>query len=287
MEPRRASVVRVAPIPMVQSYEAHSNMKYSVGEDELLDEDIARILEGNQDWVARMTSVDPEYFIARSLVHKPKYLYIGCSDARAPADVMMGLQPGDLFVHRNIANQVVSTDCNCGSVIEYATNHLKVKHIIVCGHYGCGGIKYALQSDGWGMIDHWMRLIRDVYRIHAHELDEIPEKDQKLRRLVELNVAEQVMNLYKNPHVQHSVKLTGFPKIHGLVLDIATGLLVTIPVDLVTDPLHRYDHVYLFSKPPTVTNPHHVPGVSEHGTPPKPSQQSAESSVAKDGKEDS
>jgi hypothetical protein len=125
-------------------------------------------------------------------------------------------------------------------------------------------VKYALEGDGWGMIDHWMRNIRDVYRIHVQELDEYKDPNEKMRRLVELNVAEQVVNIFKTPSVQHSVKHTGFPKVHGLVYDIASGLLTNIPVDLVTDPLHRYDHVYLFSKPPTEKNPHHSQTSSHH-----------------------
>jgi hypothetical protein len=125
-------------------------------------------------------------------------------------------------------------------------------------------VKYALEGDGWGMIDHWMRSIRDVYRIHAQELDEYKNVHDKMRRLVELNVAEQVVNIFKTPSVQHSVKHTAFPKVHGLVYDIETGLLTNIPVNLVTDPLHRYDHVYLFSKPPTEKSPHHNRSSSEH-----------------------
>jgi carbonic anhydrase len=232
------------------------------------DKDLDDLVENNRKWVQRLTLENPDYFVHRSAKHTPKWLFIGCSDARVPAELMLGLEPGDLFVHRNIANQVVNTDTNCASVIEYAVNHLKVKHILVCGHYGCGGVKYSLQNEGGnGMIDYWMRGIRDVYRLHAQELDEFKEKDAKMRRLVELNVAEQVINIFKTPSVQHSVKNTAYPRVHGLVYDIETGYINNIGIESVTDPLHRFDHVFQFTKAPVHKNPHHKAGRTAYANP--------------------
>jgi carbonic anhydrase len=258
MEENMVATVTICQEPIHESHQdILFNVNHSSGSASEVDEDVSALLMNNRKWATNLTKKNPEYFIDRSVVHSPQWLFIGCSDARVPAELMFGLEPGELFVHRNIANQVINTDTNCASVIEYAVNALKVKHIIVCGHYGCGG-KYALDSDGWGMIDHWMRSIRDVYRLHAHELDQILDLKSKLRRLVELNVAEQVVNIFKSPSFQHSVKCTGFPKVHGLVYDIATGFVSHIPIALVKDPLHRYDHVFMFSRPPVVKSPHHT-----------------------------
>jgi carbonic anhydrase len=145
----------------------------------------------------------------------PEFLYIGCSDSRVTAEDLMGVQPGEVFIHRNIANQVISTDSNVNSVVQYAVEHLKVKHIIVCGHYECGGVKAALNPSDMGQLNSWLQTLRDVYRLHRQELDTIDDAQKRFDRLVELNVREQCINIIKIDHVQRSWYQTGYPKIHG------------------------------------------------------------------------
>ena len=173
----------------------------------------------------------------------PDILYIGCSDSRVSAEELMGLQPGEVFVHRNIANMVVNIDLNCMSVINYAVNHLKVKHVVVCGHYFCGGVKAAMQAQDLGLLNPWLRNIRDVYRTHKVELNAIADENQKYNRLVELNVQEQCINLIKTADVQKAYKERGI-KIHGWVFDIHSGKLIDLHLNvdkIMHDIMEIYD----------------------------------------------
>lgn len=182
-----------------------------------------KIFKNNQDWVAKKLAIDPEYFKKLAQGQHPEFLYIGCSDSRVTAEDLMGVQPGEVFIHRNIANLVVSTDNNLNAVVQYAVEHLKVKHIIVCGHYECGGVKAALNPSDMGQLNSWLQTLRDVYRFHQIELDAITDTQQKFDRLVELNVKEQCLNIIKIDHVQRSWYKTGFPKVYGWVFDVRTG----------------------------------------------------------------
>ncbi len=183
------------------------------------------ILENNQRWVERKLASDPEYFTKLSTKQSPEYLYIGCSDSRVSIEKLMGLQPGELFVHRNIGNIVVNTDSNINAVIQYAVEHLHVKHIIVCGHYNCGGIESALHPADMGQLNGWLQVIRDVYHTHRTELDAIEDISKRYDRLVELNVREQCLNVMKIDHVQRSWITKQTPEVHGWIFDIRTGLL--------------------------------------------------------------
>lgn len=182
-----------------------------------------RIFENNKKWIAGKLSVDPDYFTKLAKGQHPEFLYIGCSDSRATAEDLMGVQPGEVFVHRNIANLVVSTDNNLNAVVQYAVEHLKVKHIIVCGHYECGGVKAALNPSDMGQLNSWLQTLRDVYRFHQQELDAISDSQQRFDRLVELNVKEQCINIIKIDHVQRSWYRTGYPQIYGWVFDVRSG----------------------------------------------------------------
>lgn len=188
------------------------------------------IFKNNQDWINQKLGEDPDYFVKLGGGQEPKILYIGCSDSRVTAEEVMGLGPGDVFVHRNIANMVVSTDLNLMSVIDYAVNHLQVEHIIVCGHYGCGGVKAALQSKDLGLLNPWLRNIRDVYRLHKKELNSILEEEKRYERLIELNVQEQCINTIKTAAVQRAYKTRGL-KVHGWVFDLHTGKLIDLSID--------------------------------------------------------
>ena len=179
-----------------------------------------------------MLAVDKDYFVKLSGEQKPDYLYIGCSDSRVSANVIMGIQPGEVFVHRNVANLVINNDNNVNAVIQYGVEYLKIKHIIVCGHYGCGGIKAALQPVDMGQLNSWMQSIRDIYRIHQKELDELKDAKSKFERLVELNVIEQCINVAKIDHVQRSWYKTGFPKIHGWIYDLHNGILKDLDINI-------------------------------------------------------
>jgi carbonic anhydrase len=173
-----------------------------------------RIFENNKRWIAEKTTGDPDYFKKLAAGQQPEYLYIGCSDSRVTAEDLMGLQPGEVFIHRNIANLVVSTDSNINAVVQYAVEYLKVKHIIICGHYECGGVKAALNPSDMGQLNSWLQTLRDVYRFHQHDLDAIKDSRERFDKLVELNVREQCINLVKIDHVQRSWYKTGFPKAH-------------------------------------------------------------------------
>jgi carbonic anhydrase len=213
------------------------------------------MLERNEVWRKTILHDDPTFFERCAQKQSPEVLFIGCSDSRVSAEVILGAGVGELFVHRNIANVVINTDMSCLSVIQYAVTVLKVNHIIVCGHYECGGVKAALDGKPLGLIDNWLRNIQDVYRLHAPILDKL-EGEEKMRRLVEKNTAESVLNLYKNAFVQQERALRGGPKIHGLVYDIKNGRLKRISVDIPTY-LRKFSHIYTYEdgtgnrKPPS------------------------------------
>lgn len=195
----------------------------------------SRIFENNQRWIAEKLSVNPQYFSELSKGQSPEFLYIGCSDSRATAEELMGVNPGEVFVHRNIANLVIPTDSNINAVIQYAVEHLKVKHIIVCGHYECGGVKAALQPSDLGQLNSWLQTLRDVYRLHREELDAIGDPHRKFDRLVELNVREQCINIIKTDHVQRSWYESGYPKVHGWVFDVRSGSLNDLGLNMETE----------------------------------------------------
>ena len=178
----------------------------------------------------RKLEVDPEYFEKLSKGQNPQFLWIGCSDSRVPANEITGTQPGDIFVHRNIANMVVHTDMNMLSVLDYAVNILKVKHVIVCGHYGCGGVKAAMNNEQYGLVDNWLRVIKDVYRTHSKELESIVNEEKRFDRFVELNVIEQVFDLTKTSIIQNAWREIDGPQIHGWVYSLKTGLIKDLGV---------------------------------------------------------
>lgn len=183
------------------------------------------LLEGNKQWVSQKLANDPEFFERLAEGQSPQVLWIGCSDSRVPATEITGTQPGDIFVHRNIANMVVHSDMNMLSVLDYSVNILKVKHVIVCGHYGCGGVKAAMSNGQFGLVDNWLRHIKDVYRLHAKELESIANEDERFDRLVELNIMEQVLDLSKTSIIQNAWAARNEPKIHGWVYSIKTGII--------------------------------------------------------------
>jgi len=189
------------------------------------------VFEHNRCWAADKKAQDPDFFVKLSAGQNPEYLWIGCSDSRIPAEQITGLEPGDAFVHRNIANLVCNTDLNVMSVITYAVEHLKVKHIVVCGHYGCGGVKAAMTAKDLGLLNPWLRNIRDVYRLHEKELDAIKDDDARYNRLVELNVYEQCRNVVKTASVQQSFAKNKFPIVHGWVFGFNDGLLKDLEID--------------------------------------------------------
>jgi carbonic anhydrase len=191
---------------------------------------LSQLFKNNEKWVQERLAEDPLYFDKLSQGQTPEYLYIGCSDSRVTAEEIMGLVPGEIFVHRNIANMVVSIDLNAMSVINYAIDHLKVKHVIVCGHYYCGGVKAAMQSKDLGILNPWLRNIRDVYRTYRDELDSYINEDDRYNRLIELNVQEQCLNLIKTAAVQRAHKEWGL-EVHGWVFDVKTGKLKDLQID--------------------------------------------------------
>ncbi|KAK4172304.1 carbonic anhydrase [Triangularia setosa] len=190
-----------------------------------------RVFEHNRAWAAEKKKADPAFFANLSAGQTPEYLWIGCSDSRIPAEQITGLEPGDAFVHRNIANLVCNTDLNVMAVINYAVRHLKVKHIVVCGHYGCGGVKAAMTAKDLGILNPWLRNIRDVYRLHEKELDAIKDEESRYNRLVELNVIEQCKNVVKTAGVQQSYAENSFPIVHGWVFGFNDGLLRDLQID--------------------------------------------------------
>jgi len=203
-----------------------------------------RLLENNKNWVKEQLNLDPTYFEKLSKGQSPEYLWIGCSDSRVPANQITGTEPGEVFVHRNIANMVVHSDMNMLSVLSYAVDVLKVKHIIVCGHYGCGGVIAAMKNQQFGLIDNWLRHIKDVYRYHHVELDAIEDENERARKFVELNVQEQVHDLGKTSIVQNAWRRNQPLHIHGWVYDIHDGLINDLKVTFTcTKDLHKVYHL--------------------------------------------
>jgi carbonic anhydrase len=204
---------------------------------------VKRMLLSNKAWSRERTSVNPAYFIDLAKDQHPEFLWIGCSDSRVPAEEVTGTSPGELFVHRNIANLVVHTDLNLLSVLQYAVEHLEVPHIIVCGHYGCGGIAAALTPNRFGLLNKWLRHIKDTYRLHRAELDLYDDHRKRWDRMVELNVLEQVQNLVKTSIVQDAWRKRKAPTIHGWVFGLDDGILH----DLVRlQPGAPIDEIYRF-----------------------------------------
>lgn len=202
-------------------------------------EDIERLLENNKAWKMKKLTLRPDFFERLVANQYPKFLWIGCSDSRVPAEDITGAEPGELFVHRNVANMVIHTDFNLLAVLQYAVEVLGVQHIIVCGHYGCGGIRAALTKKDLGLINKWLRHIKDVYRLNDKELDAITDHEEKVRRLVELNVIEQAHRLSDYSFVQKAWKKEQRPYIHGWVYDIGTGLINTL--SLIKPGEHNHD----------------------------------------------
>ena len=206
-----------------------------------------KLLLENKAWATEKVKDDPEYFQRLAQIQTPEFLWIGCSDSRVPANEITGTQPGEIFVHRNVANMVVNTDTNLLSVLDYAVSHLKVKHVIVCGHYGCGGIKAATTQNDFKMVlNMWLRNIKDVYRLHREELDSIKDQELRTDRLVELNVREQVYNLAKTSIIQRAWKQSNKPHLHGWVYGLKDGLIKPVfemPAGTHIDPLYEYDNL--------------------------------------------
>ena len=205
-----------------------------------------KLLENNKSWARESIEKDPEFFNRLKNTQTPEYLWIGCSDSRVPPDSITGTLPGEIFIHRNIANMVVNTDLNMLSVLQYSVDVLKVKHIIVCGHYGCGGVKAAMTNSSLGIIDKWLRNIKDVHRFNREEVDAIENEDEKIDRMIELNVKEQVMNLSKTSIVQRAWKNSNAPDIHGWVYGLNNGLIKPIfelKAGTHIDPLYEYDNL--------------------------------------------
>lgn len=201
-----------------------------------------KILENNKKWVEAKLATDQNYFNDLAQGQQPPLLWIGCSDSRVPANEIIGAAPGEVFVHRNIANMVIHSDMNMLSVLDYAVNALKIKHIIVCGHYGCGGVKAAMGNDSIGIIDNWIRHIKDVYRHHKHYLDSIMDEKERFNRFVELNVKEQVYDLAKTSIVQNAWKNGQELSLHGWVYGLNSGYVTDLNVNI--DSNEQLDEVY-------------------------------------------
>ncbi|HXD79531.1 MAG TPA: carbonic anhydrase [Puia sp.] len=206
---------------------------------------IDKLLADNKSWASGIKADQPDYFLKLSRLQTPQFLWIGCSDSRVPADRITGTQPGEIFVHRNIANLVIHTDVNLLSVLDFAVNHIKVKHVIVCGHYGCGGIKAAMTNHDYKyVLNMWLRNIKDVYRLHSGELDAIEDPEARADRLTELNVNEQVMHLAKTSIIQRAWKQEQRPMLHGWVYGLKDGLIKPVfrmDVGTELDPIYQYD----------------------------------------------
>jgi carbonic anhydrase len=189
-----------------------------------------KLFAGNKKWIEEKLQIDPDFFNKLAAGQSPEFLWIGCSDSRVPANEITGTEPGEIFVHRNIANMVVHSDMNMLSVLDYAVNVLQVKHVIVCGHYGCGGVLAAMGNKQYGLIDNWLRHIKDVYRVHRDELDVIEDETERGRRFVEVNVIEQVYDLCKTTIIQNSWVTRQKPEVHGWVYDIGNGIIKDLDV---------------------------------------------------------
>ena len=196
----------------------------------------------NRAWAAQMEADRPGFFTGLMSQQKPRYMWIGCSDSRVPANQITSTLPGELFVHRNVANVVVHTDMNLLTVLEYAVTVLKVEHVIVCGHYGCGGVLAAMGQEHYGVIDNWLRHIKDVYRMHKDELDDISNSEERGRRFVELNVIEQVLNVCKTSTIQRAWEETQLPHVHGWVYDLSNGKIKDLDCNIAnhTDLINIY-----------------------------------------------
>src|SRR5680860_369040 len=201
-----------------------------------------KIIENNKKWVENKLELDPQYFEKLAKGQKPPLLWIGCADSRVPANEIIGAQPGEVFVHRNIANMVIHTDMSMLSVLDYAVNVLKVKHVIVCGHYGCGGIEAAMTNKSIGLIDNWIRHIKNIYRVHKKELDNIADISERTNRFVELNVIEQVYDLAKTSIVQNAWGTDQDLTIHGWVYGVDNGIVKDLGVNFKNDS--QLDEVY-------------------------------------------
>ncbi|MBL8000697.1 MAG: carbonate dehydratase [Flavobacteriales bacterium] len=205
-----------------------------------------KLLLNNKVWAENTVGQDPGFFHRLEKIQQPEFLWIGCSDSRVPANEITGTQPGEIFVHRNIANMVVHTDLNLLSVLQYAVEYLKVKHVIVCGHYGCGGVHAAMTHQSLGLINKWLRNIKDVYRLHKAEVDAQPTEQARLDRMVELNVQEQVFDLVKTSIIQKAWKDRGGPHLHGWVYRLSDGLvkpICEVPPNTPIDPIYRFDNL--------------------------------------------
>jgi carbonic anhydrase len=205
------------------------------------------LLEDNKAWAAEKVATNPDFFKKLSDIQSPEFLWIGCSDSRVPANEITNTQPGEIFVHRNVANLVINTDVNLLSVLDFAVNHLKVKHVIVCGHYGCGGIKASMsKNDYQPVLNMWLRNIKDVHRLHREELDKITDEEQKFDRLTELNVQEQIFNLAKTSIIQRAWKKEQLPDLHGWVYGLKDGIIKPVfemKAGTHIDPLYEYDNL--------------------------------------------
>ncbi|MGB7786980.1 MAG: carbonate dehydratase [Salinimicrobium sp.] len=201
-----------------------------------------QLIENNKKWVESKLELDPEFFTKLANGQKPPLLWIGCADSRVPANEIIGAQPGEVFVHRNIANMVVHSDMNMLSVLDYAVNVLKVKHVIVCGHYGCGGIQAAMTNNSIGLIDNWIRHIKNIYRLHKNELDAIENEQERFDRFVELNVKEQVFDLAKTSIVQAAWKNGQELYLHGWAYGVASGIIKDLDVNVSSES--QLDEVY-------------------------------------------
>ncbi|KAJ5110366.1 Carbonic anhydrase [Penicillium alfredii] len=214
-----------------------------------LQQSLEHIFKNNKQWALSKKGADPAFFEKLAAGQSPNYLYIGCSDSRVPANEIMGLEAGEVFVHRNIANLVPNVDLNVMSVINYAVRHLQVKHIIVCGHYNCGGVKAALTPADLGLLNPWLRNIRDVYRLHEKELDGITDESSRYNRLIELNVMESCRNIIKTAAVQQSYQDHQYPIVHGWVFDLGDGLLKDLNIDF-EGMLEDVKKIYCLSSSP-------------------------------------
>jgi len=228
------------------------------------DEDLLKVFAANKKWMKRMTAEDADFFTKLGAPQTPDFMYIGCADSRVPANEIMGMGAGEVFVHRNVANLVVSTDLSMLSCLQYAVEVLKVKHIVVAGHHGCGGVQQAMKNESLGTIDAWLGNIRDIYRIHHAELDAIEDEDARFRRLVELNTVEQCLNLYKTGIVQAQRLKSwsdpeepfAYPRIHALVFDPSVGELTKLNVDF-RAKISRFQHIYDLHGVPDFENDGH------------------------------
>ena len=204
-----------------------------------------KLLVNNKEWATQKKAEDPGYFDRLAHLQTPKFLWIGCSDSRVPANEVTGTQPGEIFVHRNVANLVVHTDVNILSVLDYAVNHLKVEHVIVCGHYGCGGVKAAMTNESFKqMLNSWLRNIKDVYRLHRDEINTIEDEEARVDRLVELNVKEQLLHLAKTSTIQKAWKHHNGPQLHGWAYGLKDGMinpLIDLTPQTQIDSIYEYD----------------------------------------------